>query len=325
MGTLRFLLASLVLASHLGHSIWGINPGVAAVVVFYLLAGNVVARLWRQRAQLTGRARVSWFYADRLWRIMPLYLLVAGASALLWWRGVDTPFLVRDPRPGDWLANVLVLPLNYYMYSGQDAFTLIPPAWSLAVELQYYLLAPLLLVLPGRWRHLLMLGSLTVYAFAQIGWLDADHYGYRLLPGVLFVFLAGACLADGASRRLLQCIWGGVALHLMVLLLWQPVVPYRIEVALGFVLGLPLLAWMMGLPVRSARGRLPLAHRVDGMLGRASYGVFLWHFPVIWALGLRPPALAVEQLLEVWLWCLVLSLLSHAVIEKPLWRRFRTT
>jgi peptidoglycan/LPS O-acetylase OafA/YrhL len=64
MGSLRFLLACLVLLSHLGISIGGLNPGVSAVVVFYLLAGHVAARLWLKWTSGGIRAKIYGFYLN---------------------------------------------------------------------------------------------------------------------------------------------------------------------------------------------------------------------------------------------------------------------
>ena len=96
MGLLRYLLASLVLASHLGHTVLdGINPGVAAVVVFYMLAGHVVAGLWQKWHQQPGA--LAHFYADRLWRILPQYYAAAAAAALVPRRLSSSPLLPADP------------------------------------------------------------------------------------------------------------------------------------------------------------------------------------------------------------------------------------
>jgi len=137
VGFFRFFLASLVLISHMGFTVFGLNPGVTAVVVFYLLAGQVVCRLWQRQAHLSYPQRVRWFYRDRLWRIAPMYgyVLIVGYTA--WLMGADSYFISSTPEVSDWLNNFLVIPLNYYMFNGADTFTLLPPAWSLAVELQF--------------------------------------------------------------------------------------------------------------------------------------------------------------------------------------------
>lgn len=317
MGFLRLVLACLVLVSHLGISIAGYNPGVVAVIVFYLLAGQVVGKLWSRRPQHEGAwGACRWFYQDRLWRILPLYLLTLVLAALLWWSGAASPFLHKAPALGDWIANLSILPLNYYMYSGQDAFTLIPPAWSLAVELQVYLLMPLLL--GRRWLGIAASAiSVLIFIAAQWGWLNTDIFGYRLLLGVLFVFLAGDLFnrAGAWAKVLLALLWTMALAYALFLLSSGIHRPYDVEVALGLTFGIPLIAWLLAYPPRG------IWHLWQQRLGSLTYGVFLLHFPALWFLQLllhdRPSVWMVMGISLLW------AALAHHVFEQPLWQRFR--
>ncbi len=317
MGLLRLFLATLVLLSHLGISVAGINPGVAAVIVFYLLAGQVVSRLWQRRPAPGLVQGALWFYRDRLWRILPMYLFSLAIAVMVWLGGPSSPFLSREPGLTDWLANLTVIPLNFYMYSGQDAFTLLPPAWSLGVELQFYLLVPLLLGLP-RLAAALGLLSVLVFGLAQVGVLNTDIFGYRLLAGVGFVFLTGALLGrpESWARTLVGLLWASSAAYLAWLLGWGGHIPYNIEVALGLTLGIPLLRQFQRLRFVGAW------EKVQRLAGELSYGLFLLHFPAIWALQLV--GLAGQQTAWlVWLLSAGLAWLGHRLIERPLWACYR--
>lgn len=316
MGLLRFLLATLVLASHLGHTVAGLNPGVVAVVVFYLLAGQVVAGLWAKWQGAQGG--LGQFYADRLWRVLPQYYLVLLACALLWASGqLVSPFVALAPGLAAWAANLTVVPLSYYMYTGLEGFVLVPPAWSLGVELQFYLLAPLLVAQSGRVLLAAMLGSGAVFVAAQVGWLNTDHFGYRLLPGVLFIFLAGAALRRPAWHPWLVALGLGFASYFVALLAWGRHQPYDREVALGLALGLPTLLLL-------GHHHLPaILAPLDRALAHLSYGVFVWHFPALWLLGLQPPALGWAPLLQVFALSVLAAGLTHLLIERPLWRCWR--
>ena len=124
---MRLALAIAVLCSHAGVRVQGLNPGVTAVIGFYLISGYVMAGLIRRH--FAAADRVPAFYVDRLLRILPQYLLYAAAT-LAWFvvTGTHTAFLARSPGVGDLLNNLTVVPLNFYMFNGADQFTLIPPA-----------------------------------------------------------------------------------------------------------------------------------------------------------------------------------------------------
>jgi len=293
---------------------------VSAVVVFYFLAGSVVARLW-QRLGAPGETAVKRFLVDRFWRIAPMYYFVLAVSFGALVAGAESYFLSGAPSFAVLAQNLLVLPLNYYMYSGVDTTTLIPPAWSLAVELQVYLLMPLLLL--HRWALLIALAaSLVVFGLAQGPWLSADVFGYRLLPGVLFVFLCGALMASGirSERRLAWVIWAGICGFAAALFFALPQwhAPFNREVALGFAVGVPLVH---GLALVRFKGPAYRANRYAGVL---SYGVFLAHFPVIWLYELALPTLA-TSFFAVLVGSAAVAGAGHVLVEKPLWRRFRAT
>lgn len=314
MGLLRLFLASMVMLTHLGYSFFGVSPGVSAVIVFYLLAGHVVSQLWAKRQ---GRGAALWFYQDRLWRIVPLYLVALILAIVLWLIGVQSPFLSREPHWQDWLANLLIVPLNYYMFTGQDAFTLLPPTWSLGVELQFYVLVPLLLGRP-QLQMIVTILSLVVFTLAQFGVLNTDVFGYRLLGGVGFVFLAGTLLdkRDFQSRALLGLLWLTSAIYAFWLLISDRHVPYNTEVAVGLALGLPLLQVFLRFP------RKGLWQSIQRKAGELSYGVFLMHFPVIWLLEILGQS-GPQTAWKVFVLSALLAWLAHVYVERPLWQRFR--
>ncbi|HJU70982.1 MAG TPA: acyltransferase [Paucimonas sp.] len=310
LGAFRLLLALAVALSHANVRIAGLNPGVIAVVCFYLISGYVMTGLLRSHYQ--SLPRVPYFYLDRALRIFPQYLAIA-AITLTWFllSGRNTAFLQHAPRWSDLLNNLAVAPLNYYMLNGSDQFTLVPPAWSLGAEVQFYLLIPLLLL--WRLRSGVFLLGLTVFAAAAWGVLNTDTFGYRLLPGVLVFFLLGSALYDARNRQLrsglivlagVLCAAGGA---LLLARYGRLGLPYNRETLLGIAIGLPLLHWL---------GRLP-QHALDNRLGDLSYGVFLNHFLLQWTLG--TPA-GWPMLGGYLLASLALSALTQGLVERPVLR-----
>lgn len=323
MGFFRFFLAIMVLVSHMNIALAGLNPGVVSVVIFYLLAGQVVCRLWQRQAHLPIGKRIWWFYQDRLWRIAPMYVFVMAFGFLSWLAGAQSYFLSAAPEASDWLNNLFVVPLNYYMFNGADKFTLLPPAWSLAAELQFYLLVPMLF---GS-RYLLALawlGSVVVFVLAQTQVLNTDVFGYRVLAGIGFVFICGGWLEKSAlwnrlslGSRGVAMLWLGMGLY-VALLLQNPSLqqPFNLEVALGFLIGVPSIIL---LSLWHPKGQLYKAQRLAGAL---SYGVFLAHFPVMWMLELWLPALA-GNVVAVSIGSIAVALAGHYGVERPLWARHR--
>lgn len=322
MGTLRYLLAVLVLLSHAGVNISGHHPGVMAVAVFYAISGYVMSALiQRHYSQAAATPR---FYLDRLLRIYPQYGIYALAAAL--WYGLTqqpTAFLQHAPSLQDGLNNLLIVPLNYYMVNGADQFTLIPPAWSLGAELLFYLLAPWL------WRYWrvalgLCLASLGVQVLAWHGVLHSDWWGYRLLPGVLWIFVLGMAMQrlHASQQHKAAGLLAMAVPVLCVLALWYLGAHgllarhYTLEVVVGVAIAIPaiqvLTRWQ-----GSAWWRT-----VDAHLGNISYGVFLNHFFLMWLLSWQAP-LSPLRLFGLVVYSTLLSIFTFQYVEKPVlhWRR----
>lgn len=312
-GILRLVLAALVAVSHCGVLVAGLNPGVTAVVIFYLLAGYVMSD--QIKRYFPGRGDTLAFYRDRLLRIFPLYLLfMSGALLFVWLTGYAQGYMSKPLTPSTLLQNLLVVPLNFFMFTGNNETVLIPPAWSLGAELQFYLLAPLLLR-SQRWFWPGFVCSGLVFLFAATGQLNTDVWGYRLLPGVLFMFLLGAAL----QRRDLRFVAVATAIATLAAVLaavlgnWQA--PFLREELLGLLLGVTAIVLL---------GRLPV-HRWDVRLGYLAYGVFLVHFLAIWWFELHPfaPTGSPAHVAAVLAVAVVLAFVGFWLADRPIaqWRR----
>ncbi len=312
-GILRLILAALVAASHAGLSLQGLNPGVSAVVVFYLLAGYIMhTQLGRHYSAHGG---IRWFYLDRVLRIVPVYLLFMSLALLfVHLTGYRSGFMREGLSPSSLLQNALIVPLNFFMYTGIDGSLLIPPAWSLGAELQFYLLAPLLLRRRPAY-FIAFAASAGVFLLAALGILNTDHFGYRLLPGVLFIFLAGAALAaaHGQGVPALRAMLPAAATGLVALALgWGSdnlTAPFLREVLIGLFLGLGLTPLLQRLPKRPW----------DVRLGYLAYGLFLAHFLPIWWFELHPgPAPgSAAHIGAVLLIALSLAVAAYLLVDRP--------
>ena len=279
-GYLRLGLAALVLLSHTGITINGLNPGVIAVIIFYMLAGGVVTHLWHDILP-QGKGKLRAFYTDRILRIFPLYLYIASLTAIfILITGYGSPSF----QPLATLSNILIIPLSYFMFIDNSILTdptwwLIPQAWSLGTELQAYLMLPFILIYKRAQLPVLII-SISIYTAANLNIIHTDHYGYRLLPGIFFMFLIGSILKQESRRSIISTPsnWLLLLATINYLILhctsgFQHV--YTQETLVGILIGIPLLRL-------ASATNIKLPHNKTA--ASLSYGVFLSHFLVIWFL-----------------------------------------
>lgn len=288
-GYLRFFLAFLVMISHIGIRFFGMNPGVWAVTVFYILAGHVITHLlidifWK------SKGKTKYYYIDRILRIFPLYLLACGLTSLFL---ITSDFGHPQFKLINCLNNLLIVPLNYYMYDFKEIviltatnppWWLIPPAWSLGAEVQSYFILPFSI----RYRKLgalMVIASLIIYSLANLSLIHSDYFGYRLLPGVIFIFILGSLIQKTATGTAEKYEKGLLILIYLFCLLWFIYFvlvkgiygAYTRETLLGVLIGSPLVY----LGIKFRKKKLPL----NRFVGNLSYGLFLFHFPSIWFLS----------------------------------------
>ena len=134
-GFFRLFLACLVVLNHSSP----LRLGSWAVYVFFILSGYWICRLWRRQYAQTHRPLLT-FLVSRWWRLTPVFLVCTciglGSSFVL--QGDAALHLAKNPVW--WLRQLVIAGSN-------QAGTDLPPSWSLDVEMQFYLVAPLLVTL----------------------------------------------------------------------------------------------------------------------------------------------------------------------------------
>lgn len=270
LGSLRFILALAVAFSHMGLTP-DFHFGAAALVVFYMIAGYVMTHSFTANFGADPRA-IGSFYVDRLFRIYPLYALSLAMVVLL---VMATGYGKLYLDPASLFVNATLLSANTYP-------TLInPPTWSLATEAQFYLLLPLLLLVP-RLQLLLLPLSYAVFLAASFGTIPPVEWAYKYLPGTLWIFLTGSLIYrqqrgdTGVPRRLNAGLALVLVLHLVVLAGSRADVdqPYAFESLCGVLFGIGCLLLC---------GRARTDNRaLDDWLGKLSYPLFLSHVCVLY-------------------------------------------
>src|ERR1700738_3560292 len=136
-GFFRLILASAVVLHHSSP----LQLAAWAVYVFFILSGYWICRLWHQRYVHTANPLLT-FLVSRWWRLAPVFFFCTALS-------VGSSILLEGSRAH--LARDFLWWLRQLLIAGSNgAGTDLPPSWSLDVEMQFYLVAPLLIILFGR-------------------------------------------------------------------------------------------------------------------------------------------------------------------------------
>lgn len=306
MGVYRLLLAVLVALSHMGINFAGLNPGVVAVISFLIISGFVMTSLIERN--YNALSKVGLFYVDRALRLYPQFLFYLCLSCV-----VIYFLLPGTPQAAELtfrhiIANLAIVPLDFYMF-GLAGTELMPPAWSLGLELCFYLAIPFLLIFKLRGAAFVL--SVAVFLVACLGYINTDVYGYRLLPGVLFMFLCGSYLhGKQAKGRLIVAgtLVGAAVLFVAIMAGWIERRPFNAEVTLGVALGIPAVFLLTKLR----------QHPLDEFFGNISYGVFLNHFVAMYLLRALWPLAYIGWYVEaVVVLSFVMSIVSYHAVERP--------
>ncbi len=341
---LRALAVASVVAYHVDLG-WA-QGGLLGVGVFFTLSGYLITDLLLGQQESTGRLRLADFWLRRARRLLP-GLLVMLVVVVAWVTLLDRPLLpaVR----GAVVASAFYV-TNWWLIAQHSSYfaQFGPPSplghlWSLAVEEQFYLIWPWLLWIGLRWRRSravtdtrLAAASLLLAAASAVTMGLLYQPGYdptRVYDGTdtrAFALLIGAALAFvWPSRHLREEVadrarWildgaGAAGLVVFAVLVWRTS-EYSPFLYRG---GMVLLSVATALMVAAAASPASRFGRVLGWrplrwLGVRSYGIYLWHYPIIVLTappgGRDTPARAVLQVAAV-IGC---AALSWRYIEEPI-------
>lgn len=340
---LRALAVALVVAYHAFPG--ALRAGFIGVDIFFVISGYLLGGvLLREIGE--GNFRLTEFYARRMRRIFPALFVVLAALAL-WAHLFSMADLLAELGRQTAYSSAFVANLLFYGQAGYfDSSAEEKPLlhlWSLGMEEQFYLALPLLLLAlrtPGRaWKGLLGLAALSLaYGAWRTPSAPAEAFylpharAWQPLAGVLVVILENKL--RGGGRSVFRWLGAGqlaAAVILLAGLAWiRPGAGYPGLWAL-FPVAFAALALLLGGLGECALSRI-LSARPLVYLGRISYPLYLWHWPLLAIArreGAEPGALSIFGIL---LASLALAAATHHLVERPIrllapaaWLRARST
>jgi len=339
---LRGLAVAAVVAFHGGFDVAG--GGYLGVSLFFTLSGFLITSLLLAEVRHHGRVDLVGFWSRRFRRLLPAAwatLVVVGIVEVA--VGDVSPEL-----PGDLWAAAGQVANWRFLLGGQsyaDLFSAPTPVlhfWSLAIEEQFYLLFPL--VFAGLWRLGRGRRSALGWCFVAgatasfllpvlLGFgVDRAYYGTDTRAGELLVgaALAVAMSQAGFRRRIVHRWWwrnavaaGGVLALAASVAGWvlleegTPVLTQGLLAAVSLASALAILGAVVPAgPVHHLLSVRPLR-----FLGRISYGVYLFHWPLlVWTGANRPGDDHLARFALVVVATLALAWVSHQLLEMPIRR-----
>lgn len=308
MGVLRLLLALSVIAAHTSAIRWLALPtGTAAVQIFFVISGFYMALILNEKYLGPGSYRI--FIANRFLRIYPVYFVMAGATLILA-LALHTEIRLFDPERLSELnleAKTLIFGANFAIF-GLDTFDflaiqhgalvfvrntgdhplvvdhmrLVPQAWSLGIELLFYIIAPFI-VRRILWIVAVSVLSLSLRAYLWQHGYTAPPWNYEFFPSELVFFLIGALLYH-AQRTALFERWGPTL---------AVFAPFATGLALFTYDDLPgILSYGLVIVSIPFLFELTKRNRVDRLVGELSYPLYVVHFFFIYGARAIAPDLA---------------------------------
>jgi len=311
--------------------------GVDAVIAFFVLSGFLVARPFLDHVIDDRRLRVGRYARARSLRILPAWWVVLAVVLV-----VSNHPVLGDPR------QLLLLATLQHSYDPDLLRSVVPPAWTLVIEVSFYAAMPLLLLAARRplarfqrRTRFGLVGAALVASIVATMWLhrywldpatqphpDLRPFSYALpvwWDAFAFGMLAALAIAAGRGRLPLARELRYAAL-VPALAAWEyfgdPGVDRNTLFALACALVIAGIAGAEPVLVTRALEQPALRH-----LGWWSYGMYLWHLPIQYAL-VQLGLIHHDSPASTWIWLPVMltlattaGWLSYRFVESPLLKR----
>ena len=331
---LRGVAVAAVVAFHTGH----LTGGWLGVDVFFVLSGYLITRLLLVEHERHGSIDLKRFWARRARRLVPalicVILVVAVAERsrgrLAGPTGAKWDILGALTYTSNWLR--LRAGAGYWSRFGPPS--LLEHFWSLAIEEQFYVVWPLVMIGLTRLRRsitTLLLAAATVAGalwsmvlFARTTdpsrvYMGTDTRAYALLVGATV-----ASLGEWRPNWLRTMRWAAPVTAIVLAIAFTRLDGTKLITYRGGLLGCTMAAAVTLVGASSTSGPLALVLSAPPLrwLGARSYGIYLWHWPVLVAVGVAGRSHAPVLRIAVGVAAsLAIAEASYRLIEMPIRRR----
>lgn len=328
--------------------------GWLGVDIFFVLSGYLITQILLAEHQRSGMIRLSDFFVRRLLRLYPALLVTLVLGACFYRLLGDGNGTVSDSGEItisaqasflDYLGTLVPIATyleNFFLAFGTDALHYLGHTWSLAVEMQFYLVWPPLLVwLLARRKNLVtwVVVGIALSYLLMVVQSGPEHLalsdGYYLPWARAWELLAGALVAVLAARPgarpagLIAKRWVG----------WSIVAGLGVVILVAATYSILLIDYVMlwEAPIAVALTALLIAHlnavgttgpgavlawRPLVWIGKLSYGIYLIHYPLLWIL--RDHGMPDEHAVPVFALVMAISTAvaaaSFYLVEQPVLR-----
>ena len=321
---LRALAIIPVLLYHSNRQL--LPGGFIGVDIFFVISGYLITQGITTQLR-AGEFSIADFYARRIKRIVPAYAaVVLGVLCIS-----PIAFSVSEWKAISVTAGYSILySANIYFYGAVSYFDL--PAqsnpllhlWSLGVEAQFYLALPVVLwatwLVLGR-RIVIGLGVILAISLAiSVAAVDGDHarFAFYMLPSRAWELLAGGLASEVRKLDWARASpWPGMA-GLAAIFLSYALIDERMSFP-GITVA-PAVIGTALLLVAGGTGGVSglLSHPSMRFIGKISYSLYLWHWPVFVVLGATA---SFPRAIGGWLVSFALAIISWRFIETPVRQR----
>jgi len=333
---LRAVAVLAVLFYHAELSVMGVKlaPGGGfGVDVFFVISGFLITSLMITELNISGSISLLGFYERRARRLLPSLYTVILVSLPAAWIYLQPEQLIDFSKS---IISSLAFGSNlYWNYSLQEygaESALIKPflhTWSLAVEEQYYILFPLMLLIVyrvGKKYALALLAFTLLVSLHFAEWMTADDpsFSFYMLPSRFWELLAGALLAyyqyyypnreSGAFFKRVMPIIGAYLIFYSIFFIEFNSAHHPGLITIIPVLGSVLVIYFSG---KNNLVTKLLSSKAFVGIGLISYSLYLWHYPIFAFSRIAFDSLEISYSILLLIITFVLSIFSYYAVERP--------